>query len=585
MMKKSLWIGFWKRDMMRRSIRNKILIAILVVTLFSTIMITVIFYFKSANMIEENYARNLHGRVMQMTESMDRALKEIYYMNSKAAVDKRLIRSIESYETTGNEKKLDSIASMLRSYQEQYEDLKAVYLLSIKERIFITSEDYPVIKRNLSDSIISSIKNVSVSSDQPILMKDPVHNLNEQLFFIQEVRGKDGTCIGYLLMRTEERMLYYKYLEPVYEEEVEEAMILDQNNRIISAKDYKSVGKYYDGNLKTDRTTESVVRKGKEILIYERGVFSNCSLYMTVKQEDVLKELNEMQLFLIEILIAVFFLAVLFACSIAKTIYEPVKKLAMAIDEVSGGNLDTRVEVTTKDEIGTLSREFNAMLDYIEDLIQRVVREEEAKKDAELEALQYQITPHFMYNTLNSIKFAALMKGEKELGQLLGEFVELLQATANKKGTFLTVNDEIHILKNYIHLQEFRYQGSFQVEYEIDEKAGMCLIPRLLLQPLVENALLHGMDLKEEKGKLLIQAYVEQNVLHIYIKDNGRGMTKEQIQQLLQEKTRKKSGLSAIGVPNIKERLSLYYGTQGGLFYESDKSGTTAHIFLPISES
>ena len=94
------------------------------------------------------------------------------------------------------------------------------------------------------------------------------------------------------------------------------------------------------------------------------------------------------------------------------------------------------------------------MLNQIEKLIEKLIKEEGLKKDAELEALQYQITPHFMYNTLNSIKFAALLKGEKELGGLIGDFVELLQASVNKKGTFVTVSNEIHILKNYIHLQK-----------------------------------------------------------------------------------------------------------------------------------
>lgn len=123
--------------------------------------------------------------------------------------------------------------------------------------------------------------------------------------------------------------------------------------------------------------------------------------------------------------------------------------------------MSLRAEVETGDEIGILCREFNVMLDDIQELIQKVIEEERLKKDAELEALQYQITPHFMYNTLNSIKFAALIRGEKELGGLIGDFVELLQATISKKGTFLTVADEFHILNNYVHLQEFRYQEVF----------------------------------------------------------------------------------------------------------------------------
>ena len=222
------------------------------------------------------------------------------------------------------------------------------------------------------------------------------------------------------------------------------------------------------------------------------------------------------------------------------------------------------------------------MLDDIQDLIGRVIEEERQKKDAELEALQYQITPHFMYNTLNSIKYAALIKGEKELGGLIGDFVELLQASINKKGTLITVADELHILKNYIHLQEFRYQGSFAVFYDVQQETFGCYIPRLILQPLVENALLHGIDMKGKEGQLIIRGRVEGERLILSIIDNGRGMTQEQIDTLLHSKAKKTNGLSAIGVPNVRERLELYYEDKGGLIYESSEQGTTASIFLPV---
>ena len=196
------------------------------------------------------------------------------------------------------------------------------------------------------------------------------------------------------------------------------------------------------------------------------------------------------------------FVAIVLAGSLTRAIYRPIKKLTDTVEQVGEGDLSLRAEVETGDEIGILCREFNVMLDDIQELIQKVIEEERLKKDAELEALQYQITPHFMYNTLNSIKFAALIRGEKELGGLIGDFVELLQATISKKGTFLTVADEFHILNNYVHLQEFRYQGSFRVRYEMEEGAGGCYIPRLILQPLVENAILHGIDMKEKMERL-----------------------------------------------------------------------------------
>ena len=221
------------------------------------------------------------------------------------------------------------------------------------------------------------------------------------------------------------------------------------------------------------------------------------------------------------------------------------------------------------------------MLGKIEELIQQLLEEEQRKKDAELEALQYQITPHFMYNTLNAIKCAAVLKGERELGEVIEDFIELLQACVNKKGAFLTVAEDIRILERYIRLQEFRYDGQFSIQYEIDPGARGCLVPRLVLQPLVENALLHGLDMKAEGGKLVIRAQAAEGVLYLSVEDNGRGMTPEQIDSLLHSETRKTRGLTAVGVPNVRDRLRLYYGDRAGLRYQSGESGTTAVIHMP----
>ena len=133
----------------------------------------------------------------------------------------------------------------------------------------------------------------------------------------------------------------------------------------------------------------------------------------------------------------------------------------------------------------------------------------------------------------------------------------------------------------YLRLQSFRYGGTIQVEYEVEKEAESCLLPRLLLQPLVENAILHGIDLKKEDGRILIRAGIKDGLLRIDVSDNGRGMTREQIDTLLNSKVKKTSGLSAIGIPNIRDRLHLYYGEQGTIAYRSGDTGTTATVSLP----
>lgn len=566
---------------MLQSIRSKVLLAILVVTIVTACSITVVFYFKSAGMIEENYSTNLYGRVKQTVTSLDDSLQEIYYINVKAASDINMVQYIKEYRSSHSGEALDGIAELLRNYRTEYKDLSSLYFIFPDERIAVTSEDYPVCKRDIPDAEIEKIRRTETEEAVPIMFGDMVHDTGKQLSCIQAVTDDDGIVLGYMLANTEERTLFYEYLEPVYDEKVSKALILDKNREIVTSKDYESVGQVYEGVDRLPSTSGIESQDAREIRIFYQGAFSKCGLYMDIQKSEVLRDLKQMQIFLVAIFLLFLMIGGILATSITRAMYKPIKNMTDTVEKVSKGDLSLRVDVTTEDEIGTLCREFNHMLDNLEDLIARVIEEERLKKDAELEALQYQITPHFMYNTLNSIKYAALIKGEKELGGLIGDFVELLQASVNKKGTFISVADELHILKNYIHLQEFRYQGSFDVEYDIAKDAYGCYIPRLILQPLVENAILHGIDMKGGNGRLVIRGRVEGTRLTLSVIDNGRGMTKEQIEELLSSKAKKTNGLSAIGVPNVRERLELYYEAEGGITYESSENGTTATIFLP----
>ena len=566
---------------MLQSIRSKVLLAILVVTIVTACSITVVFYFKSAGMIEENYSTNLYGRVKQTVTSLDDSLQEIYYINVKAASDINMVQYIKEYRSSHSGEALDGIAELLRNYRTEYKDLSSLYFIFPDERIAVTSEDYPVCKRDIPEAEIEKIRRTETEEAVPIMFGDMVHDTGKQLSCIQAVTDDDGIVLGYMLANTEERTLFYEYLEPVYDEKVSKALILDKNREIVTSKDYESVGQVYEGVDRLPSTSGIESQDAREIRIFYQGAFSKCGLYMDIQKSEVLRDLKQMQIFLVAIFLLFLMIGGILATSITRAMYKPIKNMTDTVEKVSKGDLSLRVDVTTEDEIGTLCREFNHMLDNLEDLIARVIEEERLKKDAELEALQYQITPHFMYNTLNSIKYAALIKGVKELGGLIGDFVELLQASVNKKGTFISVADELHILKNYIHLQEFRYQGSFDVEYDIAKDAYGCYIPRLILQPLVENAILHGIDMKGGNGRLVIRGRVEGTRLTLSVIDNGRGMTKEQIEELLSSKAKKTNGLSAIGVPNVRERLELYYEAEGGITYESSENGTTATIFLP----
>lgn len=516
-------------------------------------------------------------------ESFDNSMKELYYKNIEIAGKEELQREIEQYRESNNADELESLAEILRACKKNEDRLSSIDLILPKEQIAVTSEDFPVYKREIPKEEIQTIKEMEEKTARPVMVKNSVHENRTQVTEIQPIYDEEQNILAYLLLNVEERTLYYQYIDPIYDENMNQALVYDENEVVVTGMNSKEAGKACAEEMCLKQNGIFQKEKGVIVIGY-KGAFSGCQLSIAVQRNAILRQLRQMQIFLIVIVLVFLFVAIVLAGSLTRAIYRPIKKLTDTVEQVGEGDLSLRAEVETGDEIGILCREFNVMLDDIQELIQKVIEEERLKKDAELEALQYQITPHFMYNTLNSIKFAALIRGEKELGGLIGDFVELLQATISKKGTFLTVADEFHILNNYVHLQEFRYQGSFRVRYEMEEGAGGCYIPRLILQPLVENAILHGIDMKEKNGEIILRAKLEQDRLRLFVIDNGRGMTKEQIDTLLHSKTKKTNGLSAIGVPNIKERLELYYGDKGGMVYQSSENGTTVEIFLPAKK-
>ncbi len=567
-----------------KSIRGKILISILAITLFTSLAVTFIFYYRSAKTIEENYISSLRQQSRQLMMQWDEELERIYHITVYASCDDKIKEEILSYIDRGRESDLEELAKRLCEYKEQSPSIASLYLLIPKKNTLVTSEEYPLYQNDISkekqEKIIQKTKDIA----SPILVEDLVHE-GEMLFCCaQTIESEDGEVIGYLFSNTNERKLYYDYIAGWKDKAIQKAVILNSQKIVLTGTGMEQMGDTWNEAKEYEKWLEKkeVEASNKEnIYIYSSSIFTDAGLFTVVDKSVVLSDLLWIKRFFFGILAVFLAVAVILAFWLSHIIYRPLKRLTFTMEEVSDGNLQTRAEVVSRDEIGELAVKFNGMLDEIENLIERLIEEENKKKDMELEALQYQITPHFMYNTLNSIKFAALIKGEKEIGQVIGDFVELLQAAISKKGAFLTVAEEVHILENYIRLQEFRYGGGFDVSYDIEEEAQGCMVPRLILQPLVENALLHGMDMKERKGKLIISASIMGERLCLKVEDNGRGMSEEQIKILLTSKARKEKGFTAIGIPNICERLKLYYGENAKLRYESNEAGTTAIISMP----
>lgn len=266
-------------------------------------------------------------------------------------------------------------------------------------------------------------------------------------------------------------------------------------------------------------------------------------------------------------------------------VVNPILRLKGHIDLADEGHLSERAKVLNHNETGALSKSFNKMLDRIENLMGEVVNEQEEKRKYELQALQAQINPHFLYNTLDSIIWMAEAKNP-DVVPMTEALAKLFRISLNKGNEFIRIEDEMEHVRNYLVIQSMRYTDKFTYHIEINDEVRYCKTIKLIVQPIVENSIYHGIKKKRGKGRIDILACRKDEKLCIRVRDDGNGMNEETCQAILTKDSKfENSSGSGIGVKNVNERIQLYFGKEYGLRYTSVLGeGTTAELILPIME-
>ena len=279
-------------------------------------------------------------------------------------------------------------------------------------------------------------------------------------------------------------------------------------------------------------------------------------------------------------------IVILLSFFISRRISNPILKLCAAMHIFDEGTIPAKVDISGQtNEILTLEHGFNKMIDSIEANIQTICQEQDERKLAEIAALRYQllslqqqINPHFLYNTLNVINYLAVEGSVDKIQGFLQSLTRLLRATLSNTHEEILLMEEFSILKAYAHLMEYRYKDLFELSIEADEQALICMLPKLLLQPLVENSLFHGMLPGGQKIAISVVAVCAEGLLNVSISDNGQGIAEDMLDNLLKQEKK----FNSIGLKNINDRLILCYGDASGLQIESKYGfGTTVRFSLP----
>lgn len=270
---------------------------------------------------------------------------------------------------------------------------------------------------------------------------------------------------------------------------------------------------------------------------------------------------------------------------ITSRIVQPIKRLTKAMDDVRNGDLSVQVYHISRDEIGQLATNFNRMTERLKNNLEKEIAHNKAMNDAEYKALQAQINPHFMYNSLNALKWLAGIQKADNIIELVDALWTLLRKTSSSKGQFVTLKSELEVIDAYGTIQQVRYKGKFDISYNVDEAHKSTIIPKYILQPFVENAIFHGIEPKRGPGTIVVTTQIIGDDLSISVSDDGVGIDPNRIHRILVDEGEQQhgSGLNNIGVKNVNERLKLLYGESYGIIVDSTVGqGTTMTIRIPL---
>lgn len=408
---------------------------------------------------------------------------------------------------------------------------------------------------------------------------------------------------------------YETYLLIVENKSIEQSKLenmLSEANRIVgnlekltnsgeNKERLDNVKKYLENLKEYKERIEENLKAGNRyednLLIWENDVQIVTSLlretifeYIYYEVRDIQESHTEYQNFFKSI---IQYSIIAFACVLALTILlsyyiplsitRPIRKLSEVTDQLAKGDLTVRSDVHSGIEVSLLSDSMNTMIDKINELLEQVTKEQIRLRKAEFQLLQSQINPHFLYNTLDAIVWLAESGEQKKVVSMVGSLSDFFRTSLNQGKDIVPIREELQHVRSYLEIQQVRYQDILKYEIDVPEELEPYLIPKITIQPLVENALYHGIKNKRGRGTISIGGSQKEHGFVLQIRDNGIGISKERLLQV-QDGIRNKvpTEKDIYGLYNVNERIRLNFGEEYGISIESTYGeGTTVSVLLP----
>ncbi|WP_456288482.1 sensor histidine kinase [Paenibacillus sp. AK002] len=576
-------------------IRNKLILSFVVVV-FVPVAIVGIFLtgelrkFAFDNALEQAY-QNV-DRVKKRSTEVINVADDLSY---RLSYDERL-RNLAN-------RQYESVYDVFVAYRE-YPDLQQAIRMYKEISNIRFYSDNPTMLNNWEflypeDEIRSTEWYRRAEDDIGVIYWDYIEDERDQKVYLSLIKGVDlgsKDNRGVLVINVNTGML-----NTILSQEAFDTIIVDSSNNIVAANRPELYGKTLaeieDASgavYHASGSYESVIHdEASKVLIEplntESGV-NGLRIISIFSIDSIVADANRISKLAMTVIIISLLLAVLLIYSFSSLISNRLLRLSKHITKVGTGNLGVAMEIDGKDEIGQLSRQFNSMVGNVNDLMNEVQESNEQKRlmeqkqnEIKFKMMASQINPHFLFNALESIRMEAHLKGETEIARIVRLLGKMMRSNLEVGSGKTTIKDEIEMVQCYLDIQKFRYEDRLKYELQVNPEANRVRIPPLIIQPLVENAVIHGMDHKEEGTSIRVRVTASEGKLHVMTEDNGAGISLDRLQMIygyLNDTDEKDGG--RIGLRNVHVRLQLTYGPEAGLIIYSEPGiGTRIEFSIP----
>ena len=492
------------------------------------------------------------------TENIDKEMTLLYEANKDNLV------SLACFENDGSLMASTPVSS-LKPHADVTEQSWFVKARNKPENLHFSSshvQNLFVDSNNRYYWVISLSRGIEITKDgstsSGILVVDMNFSGIEQLF----TKVNSGDMCYLYLMDQSGNIIYHPQQNLIYSE------LAVENNAVAIT--------YEDG-------THTEEFQGEERMVVVKTVgYTGWKIVSVIPKENLYRNRNEINAVWMTVLAIAILMLIFVNQYLSSKIAQPLRRLEDSVKQLELEFPD-KIYVGGSAEIQHLGKTIRSMAEQMRQLMDDVVREQEQKRKNELDALQSQINPHFLYNTLDSIVWMVESERYEEAISMVTALANLFRISLSQGKTIITIAEEFQHAKNYISIQKVRYKNKFEVEFSLDEKLKDYLTIKLVIQPILENDIYYGMEAMDGDGEILVRGYEKDGDIYIDIIDNGIGMPPEQVEILLKEGVQKRKRGSGIGLINVDQRIKLYFGEDYGLHIESEPDeGTKVTIHLPM---